>query len=58
MESKPTWDLSKSPGNHFEWTIWDHFSQAIPGAWWCQDKNGKQGYVFREILSLNPPTSV
>jgi len=31
-----------------------------PGSswWWCQDKNGKQGYVLREILSLNPPTSI
>merc|ERR1711963_890537 len=31
-----------------------------PGSswWWCQDKNGKQGYVLRDILSLNPPTSV
>ena len=31
-----------------------------PGSswWWCQDKNGKQGYVLRDILSLNPPTSI
>jgi len=31
-----------------------------PGSswWWCQDQRGHQGYVLREILSLNPPTSV
>jgi len=31
-----------------------------PGSswWWCKDQNGQQGYVLREILSLNPPTSV
>jgi len=22
---------SKSPGNHFEWSIWDHFIQEVPG---------------------------
>ena len=26
--------------------------------WWCKDQKGQQGYVLREILSLNPPTSV
>ena len=26
--------------------------------WWCQDQNGQQGYVLRDILSLNPPSSV
>ena len=26
--------------------------------WWCKDQSGQQGYVLREILSLNPPTSV
>ena len=31
-----------------------------PGSswWWCQDQKGHQGYVLREILSLNSPTSV
>ena len=26
--------------------------------WWCQDQGGRQGYVLRDILSLNPPSSV
>ena len=31
-----------------------------PGSswWWCQDLQGRQGYVLRELLSLNPPTSL
>jgi len=37
-----------------------YYCALDPGSfwWWCQDKNGKQGYVLREILSLNPPTSI
>lgn len=26
--------------------------------WWCQDQKGHQGYVLREILSLNCPTAI
>ena len=31
-----------------------------PGSswWWCQDTKGHQGYVLREILSLNSPTAI
>ena len=31
-----------------------------PGSswWWCQDSQGRQGYVLRELLCLNPPTSM
>jgi len=57
MESKPTWNLSKSPGNHFEWTIWDHFIQEIPGGG-VRIKMENKDMFLREILSLNPPTSV
>ena len=24
--------------------------------WWCQDQQGRQGYVLRDILCLNPPS--
>ncbi len=26
--------------------------------WWCKNSEGRQGYVLREILSLNPPTAL
>lgn len=31
-----------------------------PGSswWWCSDQNGRQGYVLREVLSLNCPTVI
>lgn len=31
-----------------------------PGSswWWCTDQNGRQGYVLREVLSLNCPTVI